>query len=382
MSKEKPSKVRIGFHEYIIYWLVTAVLLVLAVPVVMIKFVSYLITCLGAPFKTVKNFIGFLIIIFIVAGGALALEIFLPYDIGPERRSVMVEENDSFADALTGLSDSGVLKGKYLFKFMAVASGVDKSLTPGRYDFLGKVSLYKILRKFKRHDIATALVTIPEGTTAFKTAGIIARGLEMDSTAVLRIIFDTSFTRGKYSVDGLEGYLFPETYRFPYGIKIDEILDVLVTEHERRTNGIYDSLPEKYHSPKQLLILASIIEAEAFFNDEMPVISSVYHNRLRRRMRLQADPTVIYAMRGLDRPLNYRDLRYNSPYNTYKYEGLPPGPINSPGIDAIKAAIHPAETDYLYFVADGTGRHVFSRTLREHNRAKNAVKKNRRASGS
>jgi len=124
--------------------------------------------------------------------------------------------------------------------------------------------------------------------------------------------------------------------------------------------------------------LASIIEAEARDGSELGKISSVYNNRLSKKMRLQADPTVIYALGGLDRPLWFRDLEYDSPYNTYKYRGLPPGPINSPGLAAIKAALNPETTDFLYFVADGTGKHIFSKTLREHNRARSRIKKSNR----
>jgi UPF0755 protein len=158
-------------------------------------------------------------------------------------------------------------------------------------------------------------------------------------------------------------------------MKNEDIIEMMVDEFEKRTSELKDEIEKHPLSFNEILTLASIIEAEAMYADEMETISSVYHNRLNRRMRLQADPTVIYALGGLDRPLLYRDLRIKSPYNTYKNYGLPPGPINSPGLDAIIAALNPADTDYLYFVADGKGRHIFTTNLRDHNRAKFRVKR-------
>ncbi len=324
--------------------------------------------------KSVKQFFGFLLVLVIVAGGYIAYKIYIPYNIGAEIRSVTINENDSFPVVLKNLNQASVLKGDYIFKLMAIFSGVDKKLSPGRYDFVGRISLYDVLRKLKNKDIATLMVTIPEGLSVYKTAGLIAARLSIDSAEFVARAFDTAFAENQYNIEGFEGYLYPETYRLWYGIKTDQIFDILLIEFRHKSSGLFDSLRDNHYSARELLVLASIIEAEARADDEKPLISSVYHNRLKRRMKLQADPTVIYALGGLDRPLLYKDLEVDSPYNTYKYEGLPPGPINSPGLASIVAAIYPAETNYLYFVADGTGRHIFSHTLVEHNRAKRKVK--------
>ncbi|MBU0984685.1 MAG: endolytic transglycosylase MltG, partial [candidate division Zixibacteria bacterium] len=131
-------------------------------------------------------------------------------------------------------------------------------------------------------------------------------------------------------------------------------------------------------SREEVIVLASIVEAEALRDDEKPRIASVYQNRLRKRMKLDADPTVIYGLGGLDRPLSRRDLKKDTPYNTYRKRGLPPTPINSPGLAAIKAVLQPETTEYLYFVADGTGYHRFSKTNAEHNRARYEIKQKRR----
>ena len=129
---------------------------------------------------------------------------------------------------------------------------------------------------------------------------------------------------------------------------------------------------------REITTLASIIQGEAIHDDEMPIISSVYHNRLKRGMLLQADPTIQYIIPGKPRRIYNKDLEVDSPYNTYKYKGLPPGPINNPGLKALKAAIMPAETDYLYFVSNGEGRHIFNYSNEEHNQAKLKLKRKRR----
>ena len=332
--------------------------------------------------KSVRHLLGFIALVVIIATGFLAYKIFIPYRVSDGVVSIMVDENDSFAKVTRALKVGGVVADDYLFSRLSILSEIDKNLIPGRYDFSGRMSLYQILDKFQRHDIATLLLTIPEGYTAARVAARLAHRMEIDSAEFYLLAFDTAYTMEKYAVPGLEGYLFPETYKLWYGMKVPDIVDVMVSEFQRQTDGIFDSPAPNNLSRDEILVLASIIEAEAYYSDEMPRISSVYHNRLRKGMRLQADPTVIYAMGGLDRPLRYRDLKYKSPYNTYRNKGLPPGPINSPGLAAIKAAVSPEETDYLYFVANGTGRHTFSRTLREHNGAKRKAKNQRKAAQS
>lgn len=382
MKENKPTEGSFAHYEYILYWLVTIALLILAIPVVVLKTAGFLVRSVGTPMKSVKHFLGFVLVVLLCAAGFTAYKIFYPFHIGEATVSIMVEEHDPFSRVSRALKDGKVIADDYLFSRLAIMTGVDKSLIPGRYDFSGKVSLYQVLRKFKTHDIATLLLTIPEGFTIAQIASRLSEQMEIDSAAFVRLANDTAYTEAEYNAWGLEGYLYPETYRLWYGMKVKDIIHVMVSEFERRTAGVFDTPATGGLTREEILILASIIEAEAYFEDEMPVISSVYHNRLRKGMRLQADPTVVYAMGGVDRPLLYRDLEYESPYNTYRHKGLPPGPINSPRLAAIEAAISPDQTDYLYFVADGTGRHVFSTTLRQHNRAKNKAKTVRNPAGS
>jgi len=379
MSSEPQIKTKA--YEYIIYWLVTFFILILAIPVAIMSVLKYLLKILALPLKSWRHFLAFMLILLLAIVSYVVYHLFIPYDIGVQVKNIMVAENDNFPIVLKKLVDNGLVEDKQLFKLLAVAGGIDKSIIPGRYDFSGRVSLYGIYRKFKRQEIATLLITIPEGLTVNKIAGLFQKNLDLDSAAFVNLAFDTSYTRAHYGLDDLEGYLFPETYRFQYGVKIEQVFDIMLDEFNRRTKPVFDASPENSLSKEQTIILASIIEAEARFDDEKSTIASVYHNRLDDKMRLQADPTVIYALGGLDRPLYYKDLEYDSPYNTYRYHGLPPGPINSPGLASIVAALIPDTSEYYYFVADGSGRHIFSRTLREHNRAKNQIKKLKKQSG-
>ena len=172
---------------------------------------------------------------------------------------------------------------------------------------------------------------------------------------------------------GLEGYLFPDTYRFAEGVTVDNVISAMVAEYRSYwTEERREKLAETGMSEREIVTLASIIQAEARHVPEMPTISSVYHNRLRIGMLLQADPTVLYALGGTRQRLLYAaiDSVADNPYNTYTQGGLPPGPICAPGADALDAALNPIESDLLYFVARPDGTHIFTRSLREHNQAR------------
>jgi UPF0755 protein len=352
----------------------------LAVPILIIRFIAYLVRSTGAPLKSVGHLLGFVLVLIIISGAYIIYEIMIPYNLGPEHHSVIVEENDNFAKIAVELHREGVIRSEYLFRAAAVLERIDKYIIPGRYDFRGEMSLYTILMKFKHRDVATVMVTIPEGSNLYKIASILSRDLGIDSSAFVARAGDTAYTRKQFNVEGLEGYLFPETYQFWYDMKIDDIIKTMYELFRQRVAPLADSLPHDIASLHDLITLASIIQGEATLDSEMPLVSSVYHNRLQEHMLLQADPTVLYALGGTSRALSREDLKVESPYNTYNMPGLPPGPINCPGMKAILAALKPAVSDYLYFVADGTGHHIFSRTLDEHNNARLKVKKMRRYS--
>ena len=177
----------------------------------------------------------------------------------------------------------------------------------------------------------------------------------------------------------MEGYLYPDTYYFFEGENVKSVIKRLVKEYKYFwTDSNITKASSISLTQHQILTLASIIEGEAIYDSERPIISAVYHNRLKRGMRLQADPTVQYIIKDGPRRLLNKDLRIKSPYNTYLYEGLPPGPINSPGFQSLSAALYPDENDYLYFVAKGDGYHTFSKNEKEHERAKRAFQRVRK----
>lgn len=319
----------------------------------------------------------------ILVGSAIMIAGYVTYaylhkvDIGDRVVSVIVEPGDNFGRIAAQLVGEGVVDSRIMLKYPAQWMEIDKKLIPGRYDFTGENSCRSVLDKLRRGDFLRLRMTVYEGMPIWRVASVMARDLEADSAEVIALSQDSAFL-ARLEVPTLEGYLFPETYFVPWGTDVKDVIIEMVDMFHSKTDSLWtESLPWNM-SQKEIIILASIIEAEAKLDREKPIISSVYHNRLKRNMRLDADPTVIYGLGGLDRPLYRKDLRKITPYNTYRMNGLPPTPINSPGLAAIEAAIHPDSTDYLYFVADGTGGHRFSRTNAEHNRARYEIRQNSR----
>jgi UPF0755 protein len=222
-------------------------------------------------------------------------------------------------------------------------------------------------------------VTIPEGITVKRIAAIFRREMGLDSLRIVQLTRDSSFVaRFKINTRDLEGYLFPETYFFPYGSTEAQVIVPLVQQFKKAVwDTLYQRSQEMGFTTGEMVTLASIIQAEARLDEEMPAISSVYHNRLRLGIPLQADPTIQYLLPG-PRRLLLRDLEIDSPFNTYLHRGLPPAPIGNPGEKAVLAALHPAATDYLFFVADTRGGHTFSANFRNHLKAKTVLDRERK----
>lgn len=294
-------------------------------------------------------------------------------DLGKRRVTVVIEQGDSFGGVADTLVRERVVKSRIMLKLAARLMNIDRKLAPGRYDFTGENSCRTVLDRFARVDFLKIKVTVPEGSPIWKTASILAAAMEFDSAAVRALERDSAFVAG-LGVPGLEGYLYPETYYFPWGWTPEAVVAEMVELYHLQTAGIWPEAAPLGLSRREVIILASIIEAETKVDSERTVIASVYLNRLKQRMKLDADPTVIYGLGGLERPLYRKDLKKETPYNTYVLPGLPPTPINSPGLASIKAALNPDETDFLFFVADNNGGHYFSRTNAEHNRAKERIR--------
>lgn len=304
------------------------------------------------------------------------LSYYYPVNVGNRVVTVIVEKGDSFRSVARKLEQQKVISSQFLLKLAAVTYGLDRKLTPGRYDFTGRNSCSSVLKKLRKGDFVRMKITFPEGSTIWETAALFSGPLELDSEYIVSLNQDTALLNS-LELPCLEGYLFPETYYIPWGSNAEETIRLVVGQYYNMTDSIWPDTIVSGLSKHEIIILASIIEAETNYGNERDLVSSVYHNRLRKKMRLQADPTVIYGLGGLERPLYKKDLNKKTPYNTYVNKGLPPTPINSPGLEAIKAALNPALSEYLFFVADNTGKHQFSRTNAEHNLARQKIKEER-----
>jgi UPF0755 protein len=283
-----------------------------------------------------------------------------------------VPQGALFQEVVDTLVSRGIVRSGALFTLYARIRGDDHRVRAGEYRFRTGQPWKTILGDLTAGRVMTEAVTIPEGFTLAQMAPRLAEitGLAPDSVAsVLQVL-------GAHALDipgpGLEGYLFPDTYLFAQGSDLHTVLETMVERYhtfwtpERRQRLIALGMTEK-----EIVTLASIVQAEAARTEEMPVIASVYHNRLEQNHPLQADPTVLYALGGPRERLLYAamDSVADSPYNTYTHPGLPPGPIGAPGGAALEASLYPEDTDFFYFVARPGGEHTFSVTLRDHNRA-------------
>jgi UPF0755 protein len=227
--------------------------------------------------------------------------------------------------------------------------------------------------------IATWEVAVPEGFTASQIAERLEEQGLVEASAFLAVARDPAFAKElSLPADGLEGYLYPETYRLPRGQSPRQVARVMVDQFLSVWEEIEPRARERKLSMHEVVTLASIVEKETGAAEERPLIASVFANRLRRRMRLESDPTVIYGIPDFDGNLRRRDLENgDNPYNTYRIPALPPGPIASPGREALVAVVEPAESDYLYFVSRNDGSHVFSRSYTEHVNAVNRYQRRR-----
>jgi len=313
------------------------------------------------------------LLLLVIAVFAVAADLLLPAGPFPpdERRVVLVQRGQSVMSVAEEMKRVGLLHSTVGFHVLARLMHLDRSIKAGQYSFRLGTTVPELLRLFSRGMSGMDLVTIPEGLTLTEVSLLLSNHLGVPVAAFDSLAHDRAFldTLG-ITAPSLEGYLAPDTYEFLPGTSPEVAFRTMV----RRTQSVLeqaaagrDSLPLGL-SLHQLLILASIVEAEAEHDDERPRIARVYLNRLERGMRLQADPTVGYALgRGPRVRLYLRDLAATSPYNTYLHEGLPPGPICNPGRASIVAVMDPSDgVKDLYFVARGDGRHVFAETYRGH----------------
>tara|TARA_Y100000748_G_C15475924_1_gene480772 strand:+ start:424 stop:1473 length:1050 start_codon:yes stop_codon:yes gene_type:complete len=294
--------------------------------------------------------------------------------------SISISKGSTLIDISTDLYNKKVIKNKSSFILAVKMLGYEKDIPAGKFNIDNVSTNYSLVNKLINSVNVSKKVTILEGWSIDEIAEKLHSSLKIDKKSFLNASTSKALlSKWDIKSTSFEGYLFPNTYQFAEDISPIKIIDKMVSEYKKNvTKKMYDRMLKINLSENEVLTLASIIEGEAIYDSERPRISGVYHNRLKKGMRLQADPTIQYIIDDSPRRLLNKDLKIKSPYNTYLNHGLPPGPINNPGLESIKAALYPEEIDFLYFVAKGDGYHTFSKTEKEHNRAKRAFQKVRR----
>jgi UPF0755 protein len=313
-----------------------------------------------------------LVLFILLVAGGLEFAAFVYRPLKPAASVVVtVSHGLPLAEVARQLQAAGVVRSAEGFTLLAWLRGDARRIKAGPYDFGGAARPGRVLDRLVAGDVRRQRLTIPEGFNLQEIAARIeAEGIGRAET-FLQLAQDPDFIASLgIASPSLEGYLFPDTYLFDSGTPEDRLIRTMVRQFTSRlAPDLVEGAAKLGLDPHQLVTLASIIQKEAGNRGEMPVIAAVFHNRLRCNMPLQADPTVIYGVADYKGTITRKHLKTPTPYNTYCMTGLPPGPIASPGEDALRAAAFPAEADYLFFVARGDGAHTFSRTLREHNHA-------------
>ncbi len=319
-----------------------------------------------------KRVFTFLFILLIIAGlgkGFLVLQ--KPPSTEATESIVEIHSGATFLEVTHLLKENALITSPLAFRILGKFTKNESRIKPGEYRLHPAMTPSQILDKLVKGDVLKYRIVIPEGMN-IKEIGEI---LEAADLVKAETFYET--TRDKALIaslgieaDDLEGFLFPDTYHFTKQSSPDQFVRTMVRQFQMVYDESFSAQAEKLGmSQGEVVTLASIIEKETGAPFERTLISGVFHNRLQRKMRLQSDPTVIFSLTNFDGNIRKKDLMNDSPYNTYRVSGLPPGPIANPGRDAIYAALFPEEVDYLFFVSKNNGEHYFSKTLREHNAA-------------
>ncbi|SKA04489.1 endolytic transglycosylase MltG [Selenihalanaerobacter shriftii] len=285
------------------------------------------------------------------------------------------------------LDKKGLIRDPLLFKIMAKVKGVEAKLQTGYYKLDTSMSINQMLDKLSKGKVIMYQFSIPEGFTIEEIAQRVAGQFEFSADEFLITMKNLEIKNYPFLKDVteevnlnnrnylLEGYLFPETYRIAKGAEVKVIINQMLNEFKDKLNqNLISKIKKSDYNLDQIITIASLIEAEAKYDSERRLVSSVIYNRLEIGMPLQIDATIQYIIPGHKDKILYSDLTLKSPYNIYQNLGLPPGPINNPGLASIKAALNPADTDYLYYFALDNGEHKFSETYRQHIRLQNELK--------
>jgi len=292
---------------------------------------------------------------------------------------ITIEKGMSLNSVSNLLLENEIIVNQNIFKLKVITRGLASKIPTGRFLIDGKISDAILIDLIFNKGPIKLKLTIPEGSQSKNLFKDINTLLNTDYD--FNKYFNSTEILELYNVNAssLEGYLYPDTYYLYHDSSPEEIIDILLSEFWKKFDeNLQDRANQLGFSVHEVVTLASIIEGEAMLDSERSTISSVYHNRLKINMKLQADPTIQYIIPGPPKTLSNRDLRIKSDYNTYQNYGLPPGPINNPGIASIKAALYPEDTNFLFFVAQGDGSHAFTTNEKDHEEAKRIYKINKR----
>lgn len=326
----------------------------------------------GNLFKTIKITVVLILSIFLI----FTIWVWIEYNRHPQSlpQEIIIDipKGTSVIALSRQLKTKGIITNPFVFRLMFQVSYQDTPIKAGEYKIKTPISIKEILRILTRGQVYLHSVTIPEGLTRFEIASLLEKKLGFfPAEKFIAVTETTSLIKDlDPHASNLEGYLYPETYSFPKGTSPQEVVRTMVNQFRQIFSEPWQKRATQLgFSVREIVILASLIEKETSRPEERKLISAVFHNRLKKKMKLDCDPTIIYALKlqgKYNGRLGWKDLKLNSPYNTYLYPGLPPGPIANPGRSALEASLYPAKVDYLYFVSRNDGTHIFSRTLREH----------------
>jgi UPF0755 protein len=328
------------------------------------------------------------VFVFFAAAGILAAFWFLgtiryPAAGEGEIVTVYIPRGTTFSQVVNLLDEKGLIRCRLFFRAMGYCYNAPRQIKAGEYEFSRALPQGDILRKLVDGDVKKYTIVVPEGFTVRLIAARLAANGLVDEKEFLRLARDREFLAAlKIPAPSAEGFLFPDTYNFDRTMDARTIMKMMSDRFwVKATGAMIEKARAQMLGLKEWVTLASIIEKETGRKDEMPLVSAVFHNRLRSRMPLQSDPTVIYGIENFDGNLTRAHLERQNPYNSYLNRGLPPGPICNPGMDALTAALNPAAVEYFYFVSRNDGSHQFSATFAEHSRAVRKYQINRKSGG-
>jgi UPF0755 protein len=309
------------------------------------------------------------------------LALFVPPTNEKVWKEVQITDGMSFKAIAATLQKEGIIRYRGYFEIIGRLEGISRKVRVGYYGFSTNMSLWEVLDALHKGKIIEYEVVIPEGYNLYQIGWTLSgTPLVSDPQEFIKLVKNKEYVHSLgIDADSLEGYLYPDTYFFPKGIKLEDIPRKMV---QRYNAAFVDSYRERAEelgfTEHEIITLASIVEKEAKVPSERKLIAAVYLNRLKRGMKLQADPTAVYGTKAWVTKVTAQDLKRKSPYNTYLHKGLPPGPISNPGVGSILATLYPDNDDYLFFVAQGDGSHFFSKDFASHAKAIERYRVNKR----